>query len=116
MTEFTRAEIETGRKLFAGDWKFVAAAGSPASLPPMMVLGCAVAGRSNVGKFRLMHARTWRKSLARNYRTPCRTEDLIFVSCVNNLNFVEMPGCGYAAAAKTRIAAWTDLIEAFLRG
>ena len=27
-----------------------------------------------------------------------------------------MPGYGYAAAAKTKIAAWTALIDAFLRG
>ena len=32
---FTRSEIETGRKLFAGDWQFVAAAGSAIRLPPM---------------------------------------------------------------------------------
>jgi GTP-binding protein len=27
-----------------------------------------------------------------------------------------MPGYGYAAAAKSKIAAWTDLIHAYLRG
>jgi GTP-binding protein len=27
-----------------------------------------------------------------------------------------MPGYGYAAAAKSKVAAWTDLIHAFLRG
>ena len=32
------------------------------------------------------------------------------------LNLVDMPGYGYAAAAKSKIAAWTELIEAFLRG
>ena len=33
--QFTRAEIEAGRNLFASNWQFVAAAGSPASLPVM---------------------------------------------------------------------------------
>ena len=27
-----------------------------------------------------------------------------------------MPGYGYAAAAKSKIAAWTELIQAYLRG
>ena len=27
-----------------------------------------------------------------------------------------MPGYGYAAVAKTKIAAWTELIDAYLRG
>ena len=48
--QFTRLEIETGRKLFAGDWQFVAAAGSPASQPPKKGVEIAFAGRSNVGK------------------------------------------------------------------
>ena len=34
-TPFTPDEIETGRKLFAGDWQFFAAAGSLQRIPPM---------------------------------------------------------------------------------
>jgi GTP-binding protein len=113
---FTRAEIETGRKLFAGDWQFVAAAGSPASLPTMKGVEIAFAGRSNVGKSSLINALTGRKNLARISRTPGRTQELIFFSGGDNFNIVDMPGYGYAAAAKTKIAAWTDLIDAFLRG
>ena len=29
---------------------------------------------------------------------------------------VDMPGYGYAAAAKTKVAAWTGLIHDYLRG
>jgi GTP-binding protein len=114
--QFTRAEIETGRKLFVGDWQFVAAAGSPASLPPMKGVEIAFAGRSNVGKSSLINALTGRKNLARISRTPGRTQELIFFSGGGNLNIVDMPGYGYAAAAKSKIAGWTALIDAFLRG
>jgi GTP-binding protein len=114
--DFTRAEIEAGRRLFAGAWQFVAAAGTPASLPPMRGIEIAFAGRSNVGKSSLINALTGRKNLARISRTPGRTQELIFFTGGKNLNVVDMPGYGYAAAAKSKIEAWTALIDAFLRG
>jgi GTP-binding protein len=116
MIDFTRAEIEEGRRLFGGNWEFVAAAGSVASLPPMRGTEIAFAGRSNVGKSSLINALTGRKALARTSRTPGRTQELIFFTNGEGLNLVDMPGYGYAAAAKSKIAAWTELIHAFLLG
>ena len=115
-TNFTRGEIEAGRLLFAGDWQFAAAAGSEASLPKARGTEIAFAGRSNVGKSSLINALTGRKSLARTSRTPGRTQELIFFTGGAGLTLVDMPGYGYAAAAKEKIAAWTALIHAYLRG
>ncbi|HEX3709743.1 MAG TPA: ribosome biogenesis GTP-binding protein YihA/YsxC [Pseudolabrys sp.] len=114
--DFTRKEIEAGRLLFAGDWRFVAAAGSDVSLPPMRGTEIAFAGRSNVGKSSLINALTGRNSLARTSRTPGRTQELIFFTGGSGLNLVDMPGYGYAAAAKSKIAAWTKMIHVYLLG
>jgi hypothetical protein len=55
MMRFTAAEIEAGRKLFAADWQFTAAAGTAERLPPMKGVEIAFAGRSNVGKSSLIN-------------------------------------------------------------
>jgi GTP-binding protein len=116
MTSYTPDEIESGRKLFASDWQFVAAAGDEAVLPPMRGLEIAIAGRSNVGKSSLINALTGRKALARTSHTPGRTQELIFFAGPRALTLVDMPGYGYAEAAKTKVKAWTALIHAFLAG
>ncbi len=114
--DFTRNETETGRRIFSGEWTFAAAANTPAALPPMRGVEIAFAGRSNVGKSSLINALTGRKSLARTSKTPGRTQDLIFFFGPERLTLVDMPGYGHAAASKQKIAAWTGLIEDFLRG
>jgi GTP-binding protein len=113
---FTTSEIGAGRRLFAGEWRFIAAAATPASLPAMKGLEFAFAGRSNVGKSSLINALTNRKGLARTSNTPGRTQELIFFSAAGGVMLVDMPGYGYAAAPKAKIAAWTDMIHAYLKG
>ena len=115
-TAVTSKEIEAGRLLFARDWQFFHAAASLQSLPPMRGHEIAFAGRSNVGKSSLINALTGRKALARTSHTPGRTRELIFFSAGTSLTIVDMPGYGYAEAAKTKVAAWTELIHAYLRG
>jgi len=116
MADYTPEEIERGRKLFAGEWRFAAAAGAFAALPPMRGLEIAFAGRSNVGKSSLINALTGRKALARTSHTPGRTQELIFFAGPAPLVLVDMPGYGYAAASKAKVKAWTGLIHAFLAG
>jgi len=109
-------DVEVGRRLFAGDWRFATAAGSFAGLPAMAGIEIAFAGRSNVGKSSLINALTGRKALARTSHTPGRTQELIFFAGPDDLTLVDMPGYGYAEAPKAKVKAWTDLIHAYLRG
>ena len=117
-TDIDAELIEQGRKLFAGDWKFIWASPSIATLPPMAGLEVAFAGRSNVGKSSLINALTGRSALARTSHTPGRTQELIFFEGPDKdgLRLVDMPGYGYASAPKAQVASWTALIHKFLQG
>ena len=110
--------IEQGRKLFAGDFKFIWASPSIETLPPMSGVEIAFAGRSNVGKSSLINALTGRNALARTSSTPGRTQELIFFDGPDHagLRLVDMPGYGFASAPKTKIASWTELIHKYLQG
>jgi GTP-binding protein len=115
--EAAQAALEAGRLLFAGPCDFLVSAADENDLPK---LGggteVAFAGRSNVGKSSLLNALTGRKTLARTSNTPGRTRLLNFFSLGGRLILVDLPGYGYARAAKTDIARWTQLTRGYLKG
>ena len=125
MTERSAAEIdaddlaEAGRKLFAGECRFIWAGAKADALPPLGPVEIAFAGRSNVGKSSLINALTGRKALARTSHTPGRTQELNFFAIGAEpvrLRVIDMPGYGYAAVSKEKIASWTGVMHDYLRG
>lgn len=109
-------QIEAGRLLFAAECRFFYAAQRLDQLPEMGLPEVAFAGRSNVGKSSLVNALTGRKALARASNTPGRTRQLNFFDLGGRLTLVDMPGYGYAQAAKEIKEDWQGLMFEYLRG
>ena len=102
--------------LFAQECRFVRGVASLDALPDAILPEIAFAGRSNVGKSSLINALTGRSTLARTSNTPGRTQQLNFFDLGGRLMLVDMPGYGYARAAKPAIAAWNRTLRAYLAG
>lgn len=73
----------------------------------------AFVGRSNVGKSSLLNALTGRKGLARVSATPGKTQHLN-VFRLPRLYLVDLPGYGWARAARKDREAYRRLIEGYL--
>ena len=114
--EYAAEAIEAGRRLFAAECRFFFAAQRLDQLPPPTGPEIAFAGRSNVGKSSLVNALTGRRALARASNQPGRTRQLNFFDLGGRLILVDMPGYGYAQAAKEIKADWQGLMFDFLRG
>lgn len=74
----------------------------------------AFVGKSNVGKSSLINCMVNRKSLARTSQNPGKTRTINFYNVENIVHFVDLPGYGYARAAKSEIAKWGKMIEEYL--
>ena len=110
------ARIEAGRLLFAAECRFFYAAQRIDQLPEPRGPEVAFAGRSNVGKSSLINALTGHKALARASSEPGRTKQLNFFDLGGRLVLVDMPGYGYAQAARAVKEDWQGLMFDFLRG
>src|ERR1700704_3038767 len=110
------ALIEAGRLLFARPWRFVLGAANAKGLPPVAGIEVAFAGRSNVGKSSLINAVTGRNSLARTSRSPGHTRQINLFDADAGLILADLPGYGFARAAKTEVAEWTKAVFDYLRG
>ena len=116
LAERTPEELEAGRLLFAAECQFFFASQRLDQLPEPGLPEVAFAGRSNVGKSSLVNALTGRRALARASNTPGRTRQLNFFDLGGRLTLVDMPGYGYAQAAKEIKADWQGLMFEYLRG
>ncbi|MBC9176501.1 ribosome biogenesis GTP-binding protein YihA/YsxC [Pseudoroseomonas ludipueritiae] len=110
------AALEEGRLLFCRPCNFFYAAQSLDQLPEPGLPEVAFCGRSNVGKSSITNALTGQNSLARVSHTPGRTKQLNFFNLGDRLVLVDMPGYGYAQAAKSVKEDWQGLMFNFLRG
>ena len=95
---------------------FVESASRTATLPKA-VAEVAFVGRSNVGKSSLINALANRKQLARVSNTPGRTQLINLFVCEEGDGLgtvVDLPGYGYAKAAKSVRRDWPEMIEGYL--
>jgi len=108
--------MEAGRLLFAQECRFIAGAAKLEQIPAGGLPEVCFAGRSNVGKSSLVNALTSRRTLAKVSHTPGRTRQVNFFELGGRLVLTDLPGYGYARAAKQQVADWTRLVSLYLVG
>ena len=108
---FTEEQLAAGRRLFNGSARFRLGVAQLEQLPEVDRVEVAFAGRSNVGKSSLINGLTGVNGLARASNTPGRTRELNYfdVGSEDALTLVDMPGYGYAKAAKKDVKQWRKL-------
>ncbi|MES2997395.1 MAG: ribosome biogenesis GTP-binding protein YihA/YsxC [Verrucomicrobiota bacterium] len=80
--------------------EFITSAANPDASPPWQTPEVALIGRSNVGKSSLINLLTNRPELAKVSATPGKTRLLNFFLINKTWSLVDLPGYGFAKAAK----------------
>lgn len=92
--------------------EFITSYGTASQLPQSDLPEIVFSGRSNVGKSTLINKLFSRKNLARVSSVPGKTVTLNFFRC-DNVNFVDLPGYGYAKSSLSEIERWGKATEKF---
>lgn len=92
--------------------EFLVSYGLSKQIPENEKTEIAFAGRSNVGKSSAINKIFNRKSLARVSCVPGKTATINFYKA-DYINFVDLPGYGYAKVAKSEMKRWSELIEGY---
>lgn len=93
-----------------GEAELIAGAVRRRDFPPEGLPEVVLAGRSNVGKSSLIN-RLAGSDIARTGSTPGTTQCIRFYRIRNLFIFVDLPGYGYARAAKGTKQEWRRLVE-----
>ncbi len=96
-----------------GSAEFTTSYGNISQLPRSEKLEIVFSGRSNVGKSSLINRIFSRKNLARVSSVPGKTATVNFYTC-ENVHFVDLPGYGFAKAAKGEQRRWSELVGGYL--
>ena len=92
--------------------QFQGAYGTSAQIPASVRPEVSFVGRSNVGKSSLINKLFNRKKLAKVSSMPGKTSTINFFT-TKEIDFVDLPGYGYAKVAKSEKARWSEMINGY---
>ncbi|CDD67920.1 probable GTP-binding protein EngB [Eggerthella sp. CAG:368] len=92
--------------------EFKGAYGTSSQIPESKRPEVSFVGRSNVGKSSLINKLFNRKQLARVSSTPGKTSTINFFG-TDEIDFIDLPGYGYAKVAKSEKSRWSEMINGY---
>ena len=94
---------------YIGSWQ------KNADMPHTELPEFAFIGRSNVGKSSLINMLTQRNGLAKTSSTPGKTQSINLFLLNKKIQFVDLPGYGYAKVSKDQREVFGKMIKYYLR-